>query len=291
MVHFKKQIYSILKHHNKLKICYILYPCNILNKIKYKYKLIKHLIVFFLITIKWEEFIFIIYTGIICLTIKKYINSIIYSSIPSWVPAFMLALLCSWFISKLGKKLFKALFKSTRSYHYILNTYVILSLIRLVINYFPSIYPSLACVHPLCFMGPKSEEENSWINRNGIVKVASNLTPEQIAFIGRQAMREADGGVALNRFGHAYASPRTNRIVYEMAFPEARLYRTGQDIYHRVKRLEPVVSAIGRDGSNTRHGAFLDIFSEHINSSKEELNRVRKELLPDTVSHWDRLLD
>lgn len=52
----------------------------------------------------------------------------------------------------------------------------------------------------------------------------------------------------------------------------------GNKIYRRIRRLEPIVSAIDRDRSNDKHAALYDIFNSHIIDSKNELRLFKKEI-------------
>jgi hypothetical protein len=73
-----------------------------------------------------------------------------------------------------------------------------------------------------------------------------------------------------------------------MAFPHfktIRLRREGRIIFDRVEKLEPVISALDRDRSNSRNNALYDIFTEQISKYKEELKSLQDEIYP----NWSML--
>jgi len=162
---------------------------------------------------------YIFYTFIVYYIIKMPINNLIYSNISLWIIAFTFAVLSGWFISKLTKKLFKYLFENIKVYEYILNIYVLDSLISLAIDYFPS----LICIVP-----------------------------------------EAP------RFGPLVQALRLER--------NDDLVTRGNNIYRRIRRLEPIVSAIDKDRSNDKHGALYDVLNSHIIDSRNELITFKKEI-------------
>lgn len=130
------------------------------------------------------------------------------------------------------------------------------------------------------------------MNSNGIVKVVSNLTREQMSHITDEYTKVVINPpyTPLNALGQPFATPRTWLNIYEMAYPERKLHRRGNDIYHRIRKLEPITSALARDGSDPKHFPLHHVFTEDINDSKRELLRIRNELLPCPPQHWDRLL-
>jgi len=56
------------------------------------------------------------------------------------------------------------------------------------------------------------------------------------------------------------------------------LVRKGNIIYSRIRRLEPVVSAIGSDGTDPRHPPLCQVLTSHIIDSKNELSAIKKEI-------------
>jgi hypothetical protein len=66
-----------------------------------------------------------------------------------------------------------------------------------------------------------------------------------------------------------------------MARPDLKCRRQGGIIFDRVEKLEPIVSALGRDSSNPRNNALRDIFSEHISECKKELKSVQEDIFPE----------
>jgi hypothetical protein len=85
--------------------------------------------------------------------------------------------------------------------------------------------------------------------------------------------------------GQPFASSRTWLNITDMAFPDNKLYRRGNSIYHRLIKLEPITSALGRDGSDPKNNALHHVFTEHINDSKKELLRIRNDTLPNFEGH------
>lgn len=84
------------------------------------------------------------------------------------------------------------------------------------------------------------------------------------------------------------------------AFRNDNIVKKGNIIYRRIRRLEPLVSAIGRDNTDARHLALYDALSEHIILSKGELRTMREEILRnnwvrDEVIHlsryWEEIID
>lgn len=194
----------------------------------------------------------------------------------------MLALLCSIFISKFSNKFFKYLINNTKYYEHILNTSIIDSLIWLAINYFPLVFSDY-----LCFIDSYFYKENINLNNNGIVKIVSSVfTTKQQSYILRQKFF---GQPPLNRLGLPYSSQRTMDIVYNMAFPDTNLIIKGNKIYHRIKRLEPIVSAMGKKENVDHNIALYDVLKEHIIESKEGLKSIKNDL--GGIRIWDDLLD
>lgn len=56
------------------------------------------------------------------------------------------------------------------------------------------------------------------------------------------------------------------------------LVREGNIIYRRIRRLEPVVSAIRSDGTDSKHEPLYQVLTSHIIDSKNELRTIKKEI-------------
>lgn len=198
----------------------------------------------YIISLTIKDFIYIIYSCTIYIFFKQYINSFIYNSIPSLIVAFVLVLLCGICLSGLTNKLFEHLVNKWKSNFW--DKYVLATLIDLSIYYFNP----LVCNNALCFIGYEYEKDNN--NNYGIVKSTRNCLSWE------------SNALSFNWQG-SYSGDRIQRKIAEQAGKKASL------TYHKIKRLEPIVAALDRDQSNSRNNALLHSFTEHIESSKEEL--------------------
>ena len=66
-----------------------------------------------------------------------------------------------------------------------------------------------------------------------------------------------------------------------MARPDLKIRRQGGIIFDRVEKLEPIVSALGRDSSNSRNNALSDVFSEHLSVYKKYLKSLQEDNFPE----------
>jgi hypothetical protein len=106
-----------------------------------------------LLSLRYKDLIYVVYSFIAYLVIKCPIHSFIYSIIGSYVVGFVLVLLCSLCISYLAKMFFEYLVKKIKC-DYILNQYVLENMLPFVVNNFTLVYTDI-----LCFIGSNNKKE------------------------------------------------------------------------------------------------------------------------------------
>ena len=198
------------------------------------------------------------------ISIKQYINNFIYTSISSYFVAFVLVLICGICVSCLTNRLFEHLVNKWKNTFW--DKYVLATLIDLSISYFNS----LSCNNALCFVGYQYENDSS--DKYGIVKVfAWELEAQAKERIRRGCLSWEIK--ALSDDTRTLITPDT-----QAAAKKASL------TYHRIKRLEPVAAALGRE-KDAKNVALHDVVTEHIDSSKQELCTLMKEATTFAYAH------
>ena len=194
---------------------------------------------YYVIRFTWKHLIFIIYSLIVCWTIKAPLYDLVSLIISNPIVNFVLVMLCSFLVSMFTRKIFKSLVKKMVSYDSFLNAYIIDTVISFIIN----IFNRLGFKRQLCSIDSKgSPLYANWINDPFLNSVSPS---------------------------HAMATLMNSTS----PSPGELLRIRGDNIYHRIRRLEPLVSGLRRDNPNSAMVLALD---EHTASSKKELKNCMR---------------
>lgn len=226
--------------------------------------------ILFIISLTWKNFLLIIYSYMVYILIKQYINNFIYTSISSYFVAFVLVLICGICVSCLTNRLFEHLVNKWKNTFW--DKYVLATLIDLSISYFNS----LSCNNALCFVGYQyennSDDENYSDDKYGIVKVFA----WQLEAQAKERIRRG----CLSWEIKALSDDTVARIT-----PDTQAAAKNASLtYHRIKRLEPIAAALGRE-KDDKNVALHDVVTEHIDSSKQELCTFMKEATTFAYAH------
>ena len=195
---------------------------------------------------------------------KMHINDFIYNSISSLFVAFVLALICSICLSCLTNGFFEHLSKKWKNKFW--DEHIIHTLIYLSTYYLYSLYYN----NDLCLIGYKQDKYST--NDDGIVK---SVEFGYVPYLG-----EVQGQYPAWRLERiAREQVRRNCFSWELRAISPSSKESGKNAmltYHRIKRLEPIAAAFGRD-TNPKSIEMYHSLTEHIDTSKQELCTFMKE--------------